>query len=318
MRRRSRIALIALVVLLFVLLILPFLIPTDTGGSDPRVFADVDGSFIEVDGLQTYVVEKGDQTAPAVVFLHGLYGSTWVWRNNLDALAAAGYHVVAFDRPGAGLSDKPADFNYSHANNADFTAHLMDALALPEAVIVGHSAGGNVAAHFAIRHPERVTRLILVDAAILGASGPPPFVGGIIGFAPVTRWAQIGTRLFLTESSVRNSVASFYTDPAFLTDADFVGYWRAFQTPDWDAGLLGLTRDSAGNKLTDAQVSAIAAETLLIWGEADTWVALANGQALADLLPSSRLITYPNIGHQPMEENADAFNAEVIAYLGET
>ncbi|MBK9750614.1 MAG: alpha/beta hydrolase [Chloroflexi bacterium] len=315
MRRRTRVLLIAILVLLFLAFVLPFLIPLDSSGTDPRVFADVAGRFIDVDGVSTYIVEKGDPAEPAVIFLHGLYGSTWVWRNNLDAIAEAGYHVIAFDRPGAGLSAKPADFNYSHANNADFTAHLLDALNIDTAVIVGHSAGGNVLAHFALRHPDRVARLIIVDGAILGANGPPPFVGGIVGFPPITRWARIGTRLGLTEASVRSTVASFHADPAFLTDIDFAGYWRAFQTPDWDMGLIGLTRDSAGNKLSEAQVAEIEARTLLLWGEADQWTSLDNGRLLALTLVNSEIITYPNTGHQPMEEAAADFNEDVIAFL---
>lgn len=318
MRRFARFLLIALVVIVFAAFVLPFLIPLDSGGSDPRVFADVDGRFINVDGVNTYLVEKGDSSAPAVIFLHGLYGSTWVWRNNLDAIAQAGYYVVAFDRPGAGLSAKPADFDYSHANNADFTVRLMDALGIDRAVIVGHSAGGNVLAHVALRHPERVDRLIIVDGAIVGASGPPPFIGGIVAFPPITRWARIGARAALTESSVRGTVASFYTDPTRLTDSDFVGYWRAFQTPDWDMGLIGLTRDSAGNRLPEERLTDIDAPTLILWGEADTWTPLVNAEHLALALVNSEMITYAGVGHQPMEEAADDFNADVIAWLQAT
>ena len=97
MRRRTRFLLFAVLLVLFVAVLLPFLLPLDSTGTDPQAFTDVDGRFIDVDGVNTYIVEKGDPAAPAVVFLHGLYGSTWVWRNNLDAIAQAGYHVVAFD-----------------------------------------------------------------------------------------------------------------------------------------------------------------------------------------------------------------------------
>lgn len=311
--RLLRILLIILVVALLLFLGLPFVIPVDETGTDPRVFADQGGRFINVDGISTYLIEQGSPDAPAVVFVHGLYGSTFVWRSNADAIAEAGFRVILFDRPGAGLSEKPADFNYSHANNADFTAHLLDALGIERAAVVGHSAGGNIAAHFAARHPQRLNELVLVAPALV--SGIPPFVSPIVHFPPVYRWGRIGLQRLFTEARLIEAVRGFHADPSFLTDLDYVGYWRAFQTPGWDAGLLGLTRDSGGNRLTDAQLVRIDAPTLLIWGEADPVTPISQMGQVTRMLPILETITYPGIGHQPMEEHADAFNQDVIAFL---
>lgn len=313
MGRILRVVGIVLLVLLALFLALPFIIPVEEGGTDPRTFADADGRFIEVDGIDTYLVEKGDPNAPAVIFIHGLYGSTFVWRNNADAIAEAGFRVILFDRPGAGLSEKPADFNYSHANNADFTAHLLDALGLERAAVIGHSAGGSVAAHFAARHPQRLGQLVLVAPALV--SGIPPFVGPIVSFPPVYRLGRIGLqRLFTTERLIE-AVRGFHADPSFLNDADYAGYWRAFQTPGWDVGILGLTRDSSGNRLTDEQLVNIAAPTLLIWGEADPVTPISQMAQVMQILPISETLTYKGIGHQPMEEHADAFNRDVVTFL---
>lgn len=309
--RVLRIVLVLLIVALVLFLGLPFLIPVDETGTDPRVFADEGGRFIEVDGIDTYVLERGSPDAPPVVFIHGLYGSTFVWRRNADAFAEAGFRVVLFDRPGAGLSEKPADFNYSHANNADFIAHLLDALQIERAAVVGHSAGGSVAAHFAALYPGRLSQLVLVAPALV--SGIPPFVGPIVSFPPVYRWGRIGLQRFFTSERLIEAVRGFHADPSFLTDTDLAGYWRAFQTPGWDVGILGLTRDSANNRLTDEQLINIAVPTLLVWGEADPVTPIS--QMSRVMLPIADMLTYPGIGHQPMEEHADAFNRDVIGYL---
>jgi pimeloyl-ACP methyl ester carboxylesterase len=313
MRRRLRIVGILLVVVLVLFLVLPFIIPIDETGTGPHTFADEGGRFIEVDGINTYVLEKGEPNAPAVIFIHGLYGSTFVWRYNADAIAEAGFRVVLFDRPGAGLSEKPIDFNYSHANNADFTAHLMDALAIEQAAVVGHSAGGNIAVHFAGRHPERITQLVLVDPALI--TGIPPFVGPIVSFPPIYRWGRIGLQRFFTAEQLIAAVRGFHADPSFLTDTDYAGYWRAFQTPGWDAGILGLTRDSGGNRLTSEQLVSFAVPTLLIWGEADPVTPISQMQQVMQMLSITETLTYEGIGHQPMEEHAGAFNRDVITFL---
>ena len=313
-RRRILIAFALIIIIAFGL---PFLIPLPDTGVNPSSLAIDGGRFITVDGLQTYVVERGPDDGTAVIFIHGLFGSTYTWRNQLDVLAAAGFHAIAFDRPGAGLTDKPAGINYSHESQATFTADLMDALNIPKAVIVGHSAGGNVLAHFALSHADRMERLVIVDGAIVGQSGPPSFVGGIVAFPPIARWAQIGVRALFNQDRLAASLRGFYADPNTATPETIAGYWRTFQTNGWDIGLIGLTRDSAGNKVAETQIKTISASTLLLWGERDTVTPLAQGEQLRDLLPNVSLSVIPAAGHQPMEEASSAFNEQLLTFLGQ-
>jgi pimeloyl-ACP methyl ester carboxylesterase len=313
--RRLRIFALVLAFVVFAGAGLPFLLPVRDGTTDPRTWAAPNGRFITVAGTDIYTEESGDPAGIPVVLVHGLFGSTATWRRNVPALAEAGYRVVAFDRPGFGLSDKAADFDYSVPAQADLLAQMLDALSIPAAVVVGHSAGGNVAAHFAARHPGRVRALVLVDAAAL-SGGPPPFVGGLVRLAPVWRWGEIGLSAFFTRERLRGVLAGFYTDPATLTEEDLDLYWRAFETPGWAAGLLGLTRDGAGASLGEAGLRAITAETLIVWGRDDTTTPLEQGERLAALLPASRLVVLDGVAHQPFEEDAAAFNRALLAFLG--
>lgn len=319
-RRRSG-CLRPLIVLMLIVVIfaaVSFVLPTPAAdGVDPRTLADPNGQFLTVDGVQLYLVDRGSGTP--VIFLHGLFGSTHVWRYNLEAVAAAGFRAIAFDRPGAGLSDKPESFNYGYPRNADLIAKLMDALEIKQAVIVGHSAGGGLAGHFALRYPDRVLKLVWVDAAVIGAAGPPPFVGGLIGLAPVWRWARAILPALLNEGQLRETLKAFYVNPSFLTEADYAGYLRVLRTANWDVGLLGLTRDAGPNRLTDADLAAISARvgarTLILWGEKDTVTPFESGQQLAARIAGSTFQSFPNVGHQPHEEASDAFNTALIAYL---
>jgi pimeloyl-ACP methyl ester carboxylesterase len=305
----------ALAAVLAVMWGLPFLLPITDERVDPSTLAVDGGRFVDVDGISTYVVERGPLDGRPILFLHGLFGSTFTFRNNLDALAEAGFRVIAFDRPGAGLTDKPIDIDYSHEAQADFSAALMDALQIPRAVIVGHSAGGNVLVHFALRHADRVDGLVVVDGAIVGQGGPPPFVGSIIAFPPFTRWGQVLLPSFLTRDRVSGILRSFYADPTVATQESMDGYWRAFQTVGWANGLIGLTRDSGTNKVSDAQLQQLGTYTLLIWGEKDTWAPLSQGERLHELLAQSELAVIPQVGHQPMEESPEMFNTVLMEWL---
>jgi pimeloyl-ACP methyl ester carboxylesterase len=312
---KKRRLLIVLGFIVFALFVLPFLIPLPSSGVDPATLAVDNGRLLSVNNLQIYVVERGPADGRAVLLIHGLYGSTFTWRGQLDALAEAGYRVIAYDRPGAGLSAKPLAADYSPDGQADFAAALLDVLGIDRAVVVGHSAGGNIAARFAVRHPDRLDRLVLVDAAVIGLSGPPPFIGRLIGFAPITRWAQILLPLALTRDSLAGALRGFYADPAQVTPEVVDGYWRAFQTAGWPNGLTGLSRD-ASSPLAEEAIRGIAAPTLLIWGEQDTVTPLEQGERLRGLLPDARLEVIPEAGHQPMEEAREAFNAALLGFLG--
>jgi pimeloyl-ACP methyl ester carboxylesterase len=315
MKKWLRWMLVGLLVLLVAVMLTPFIIPISETGIDPKMLVnDPDGAFITIQNVAIYYEDKGDNTSPVVILVHGLFGSTETWRYNADVLADAGYRVIAFDRPGFGLSDKPDSFNYSVSNQADLTAELMDALNIDTAIMVGHSAGANVLGHFAIRHPERITKLVLVDAALL-TGGPPPFVGALLRFPPIWRWGRVILQRVFTREQLENSLASFYVNASFLTSADYDAYWRAFQTPNWDIGLLGLTRDSAGNTLSREAIATIQADTVLIWGDQDTVTPIADGKALTSLIPNSRLMIITNTGHQPFEEAPDEFNRILLSIL---
>jgi len=303
-----------LLLLFIVIFIVPFLIPLNPTGVDPRTLASDGGQFVEVEGLDTYYVERGPDDGQALLLVHGLGGSTFSWRENIGALAEAGYRTIALDRPGFGLTEKTLDFDVSAPSQADFLAAFMDARGIDHAVLVGHSAGGGIIAHFALKYPGRVDGLIFVDGA-LGHPSAPPLVGTLAGFPPFTRWLQIAARIYLTPERYGDILSSAYADPALATEAVRAGYAKVLQTPNFDQALAALIRDSADNPVPLDRLSEIDMQALLIWGRADSWVPLANGEALADVLPKAELLVYDYVGHLPMEEAPEQFNTDVIAWL---
>ncbi|HZR67484.1 MAG TPA: alpha/beta fold hydrolase [Burkholderiales bacterium] len=121
--------------------------------------------YVEVAGLRTRYIERG--AGPAVLLLHGasLGSSADVWTRNLDALAAHGLRVVAFDQPGFGLSEARDD--HSVGFRTRFVPAFMDALGLERAHLVGHSQSGRFAVSLALSQPERVGRAVVVATGSL-------------------------------------------------------------------------------------------------------------------------------------------------------
>lgn len=304
----------------FVLVVLPFALPLPP---QPDKTADdllpAGGRFIKVGGLRTVLIEVGSAGQPAVVLVHGLEGSTFSWRHTLPALQAAGYHAIAFDLKGFGLADKTLNTDYGHAAQADFVADVMTAAGIERATLVGHSLGGSVIAHFAMRHAQRVDRLVFVAGAILDRAQSPELLQRLVplmlNLQPAQRWGQLVLRSLVTPARAAAIARSMYYNPALLTPEIEQAYLMPQTLRGWDLAQLGVLRDTMRSTLP-AALQSITAPALVIWGEHDILIPLAAGEHLRKLLPGSAWAVVPAAGHLPMEEQPDAFNTILLNFLG--
>lgn len=295
----------------------------------PADLADKDGQFVEVNGAQVYFIERGPADGPAVLLLHGFLGSTIDWRPTIDVLADAGYRTIAFDRPPFGLSDKSTALDYSLESQADLTIGLMDALDIETATLVGHSAGGTVAANAALSYPDRVTKLALVAGAIgLSAEGglsnetDSNAASGafemLAELDPDSAFAQGLIRNFFNSDFADELLATSYYDPSKIALDRIELSARGTKIEGWEGGLLAYAQAMSGD-MTDADLDTLTAITmpvLLQWGEADQIVPISVGERLREIFPNNTWITYAEVGHIPMDEATDSFNGDLLAFLG--
>ncbi|HXI99578.1 MAG TPA: alpha/beta hydrolase [Micropepsaceae bacterium] len=125
----------------------------------------VEDNYVTVDGLKIRYIEEGD--GPPVLLLHGasLGSSCDVFIRNLAPLAKAGFQAIAFDQPGFGLSDVPADL--SAAYRRDMIPKFMDALRLKQVALIGHSQAGNPAVQLALKEPQRYSHVVVLGTGSL-------------------------------------------------------------------------------------------------------------------------------------------------------
>jgi len=237
----------------------------------------------------------------------------------MDPLAGDGHRVVAFDRPAFGLTERPlpgewqGESPYSPETQADLTVGLMDRLGIERAVLVGNSAGGTTAVLTALRHPGRVEKLVLVDAAIYQGGNPLPR-----WLTPLLRTPQMRRLGPLFVRSIQEWGEDFgrsaWHDPSQFTEEIWEGYTRPLRAENWDRALWELTAASHPLGL-DERLDQIRVPVLVITGDDDRIVPTEQSVRLAGEISGAELVVIPRCGHVPQEECPEAFLEAVRVFL---
>ena len=277
------------------------------------VFHSDHSRFIDVDGFRVHYQEAGDPKAPALVLIHGFASSTLVWSRVFLRLAAAGFRVIAVDMLGFGYSGKPRNGEYTIAGQASLLMGLLDSLKIKRATLVGSSYGGAVAATCALDYPRRVEKLVLIGT--VNNNRPLAYklmrVFGSPLFGDVVSPLLIGSRRLL-----RRRMKRVYDRHAWVLDERRVEArhlpLRAART---QRAIIRTVRRWDAERIS-REAHLITQPTLLLWGENDSEIPLADGERLHELIPGSRLIVFLNCGHVPHEEYPEDFTKVVADFCG--
>lgn len=214
--------------------------------------------------------------------------------------------------PGHGLTRAPAGYQPNPDKYADLVDALAVRLSLPRFAIAGNSMGGGVAWQVAVRHPERLNALVLVDAAGWPATTltKPPLAFRLLQ-TPVGVFLlkHIETRP-LTSAALKADVV----DKSLITPA-FVDRWVEVQRAPGHREILMSMRPGEHSAATAAVLGKIAIPTLVLHGDQDVIIQPESGRKFAAAIPGAKLITYPDAGHLPQVEIPDRSAADVAAFL---
>jgi pimeloyl-ACP methyl ester carboxylesterase len=273
----------------------------------------VNAQFVELDGLDVYVENTKysggcNCQAPLMVLLHGFGASSFSWREVAQPLSQLA-EVVSYDRPAFGFTERPTEWTSINPYSLDGQMQILDGLIAKfglgrKIILVGHSAGGQVAAEFARLNPDRVSSLILVDPAILTTGGIPAWLTWVLDIPQIDR---VGPLLVGQISSSGDSVIrQSWFNESKITEEIYSGYHAPLEIQGWERAFWEFVKapkaTELGNKLTE-----VAQETLVITGDTDNIVPTADALKLAGLLPTAELEVIANTGHLPQEESPVAF-----------
>jgi 4,5:9,10-diseco-3-hydroxy-5,9,17-trioxoandrosta-1(10),2-diene-4-oate hydrolase len=238
-----------------------------------------------------------------VILLHGAGAGAVTWYPSIAAIAK-NYYVVAPDIVGYGESDKP-DAPYDRAYFSRWLAAFLSALNIWKADVAGLSQGGAIALQFALDNPERIGKLVLVNAGGLGAQVSfASFLGMLwLNTFPSELANRFYSRFILFNPDKRDPNHGHYSVEVIKGQ----GGKKAFQQG----------RGAAVSPLSKDQLRQVQKNTLVIWGESDQLFALEHGEAAAKLMANATLCRIPCAGHLALIDQPEVFNTTLLEFLNE-
>jgi len=276
-------------------------------------FADDASRFVDLPGgLHVHYQEEGHASLPLLVLLHGFGDSYTTWDGWVHELGSQ-FRIIRLDFPGHGLTRSPADYVLRGDDLAEFVDMFAAKLDLPQFAVAGNSMGGSVAWQLALRHPDRINALILIDAAVLPNQRPP----ARFSFALRLLKYPLGRALFRNidnRSLVEEDLERDVYDKSVITPL-LIEQWAELQRAPGHRAILMSIEPATLNNASPAVLQYLRAPTLVINGESDVLVDPASARTLAAAIPAAKLILYPHVGHLPQIEIPQRSAADVAAFL---
>lgn len=269
------------------------------------------GEFLDLDGVRLYYYAAGSRGAgEPIVLVHGFPTSGHLW-SDVVPLLPAGHRVVVLDLLGYGRSDPPGKQAVDIRSHADRLIAVLDHLGINFACVVGHDVGGGVAQWAAVRYPQRVSRLALVNSVAF-AGWPSREVRVARASLPLTKHLPPSWIL----SVVRADLMRGYNDAERgAHEVDL--YLRPFAEAGGREALVAhlAALDCRDTDALTPRLKDIVCPTSVIWGADDPFLPAALGTRLAAAIPGATIDVIPDARHFLPEENAGSVVAAIGALL---
>ncbi|MFI8859348.1 alpha/beta fold hydrolase [Streptomyces prasinus] len=265
-----------------------------------------------VDGVRLAHRDRG--RGEPVIFIHGTPSHSYEWRDVVPHIEAAGFRTVTYDLLGYGRSERPVDRDTSVAAQTDLLGHLLDALCIDRAAIVAHDIGGAIGQRFAVAHPERVRRLMLIDSVSYD-SWPSPTWRRIIDeeLDDLPGMSQDAFDALLTRQ-----LGMTVADASHMTGDVLQAYLAPHRSAPGRVSFFEHQVRHYDSKYTEEIGDALRRLTMpvrILWGEEDRWQPLHYAERLRDDIPGAELVVVPGAGHFLMEDAPGRVVREIRDFL---
>lgn len=271
-----------------------------------------ESSYLQVKDSKVHIRVRGNGSP--IILLHGSFSSLQTW-DGWEKELSKQYKTISLDLPGHGLTGPNPSHTYSTDDYTELVIALADQLRLDSFYVAGNSMGGQVTLKLALRHPDRVKKIILIDAAAFGrptadpGNSSPPFIFRLLQSETMASVLTTITPKFLVDYNMKQ----VYGNPELIQQENTDRIFDLLLREGNRKATMERLRHP-GRDISDS-IQFIHTPALIQWGARDSWIPLSKGQRLASLLPGAALLTYDDAGHVPMEEIPAQTVADAIHFL---
>jgi pimeloyl-ACP methyl ester carboxylesterase len=267
----------------------------------------VRGEFLDLDGARVYYYAAGRRGGgDPIVLLHGFPTSSHLWQGVVPLLPD-GHRVVVVDLLGFGRSDRPSGRDVSIRGHAERVRQVLDALGIERACVAGHDIGGAIAQTMALRWPQRVSALVLVNAAAYDA-WPQREVKMARAMLPLTRHLPATFLLSVLRTDLLRGYVA--TDRGAHAIERYV---KPFASPEGRDAFFEhlLALDPRDTAALAPRLGDVVAPTAVVWGAHDPFLPASIGERLARDIPGATLDVITDGRHFTPEEHAERVSAAI-------
>ncbi len=270
--------------------------------------------FLRVQGMNVHLRDEGPvNTGTTIALIHGTASSLHTWDGWAESLSED-YRVVRFDLPGFGLTGPHPDHDYSIDAYVEFVVASLDALLADRVVLVGNSLGGHIAWATAVKHPDRVDRLVLVDSSGYPLESTSVPIGFRIAGTPILRDL---IKDVLPRFLIRDSVENVYGNPELVTE-ELVDRYFDLSTREGNREALGKRLQHFDSTAFLERISEIQQPTLVLWGMQDRLIPFSSAERFMADIENATLAAWEHLGHVPHEEAPAETLLALRSFLDET
>jgi pimeloyl-ACP methyl ester carboxylesterase len=262
-----------------------------------EVMHDIQSSRVEINGLGVHYFSSG-QGEPLII-VHGGGDGASAWMKNIAVLSRK-YRVYIPDMPGFGTSQS-LEGNYNIAEMVDFVDQFASLMGLKKFHLMGHSLGGGISLHYALKYPQKIRKLVLVSSLCLGKE--------------IAWWVRMFSPPVVCQSAGK-ALNSLFKGIRYV--AKYFGPWEIVEPVSKTSIQIG----SCIATLTEqticllSQLPDIVVPTLVMWGAKDPIVPSTQAYAAAKLIPDCQVKVFDNCGHSVYRDRLNEFSNELTGFLG--
>jgi 2-hydroxy-6-oxonona-2,4-dienedioate hydrolase len=300
--------------LLFVIVVLPYLLPSENALAMPQKPFD-NSEFVIVDGVSLhYRVWPSEETKGNILLIHGLGGSTFSFRNNVNALSEAGYNVVAVDLPAFGYSGRKRNVDHSQNNRARLLWLMIDEIEKQYGfegkwILTGHSMGASTTIAMANQNAQKVAALGFIDGAVSGDERN----NLLFQIPPIQQWMKVILKNFVVNpKNVTGFLTSAYGKTASAADVD--GYFQPYTVKGTFGAWTDFLKSAKNTNIEELSEKDI--PIIVLWGEDDAWVSVNTIDVITSTVSNTFVYIFEGEGHCP-NETSPYFNEKMIELLNQ-